>query len=598
MYDHTRLKSMVERAADMTSDARELSERDRDYYDGYQWTAEEQAVLRARKQPVITINRIKRKIDAMIGIEQRGRVDPIAYPRTPQDEEAADVATKALRYAEEGARIDVCRSHAFENLLVEGYGGAEVIVEPDGDDWTIRVNRVRWEEIVYDPHSREKDFSDAAYLGCMKWMSLDAAREFAGQFWQGDPEDLDAILDTGAGGTTGETYEDRPMRSQMQWVDRKLKRVRVAQVYYRCDGRWNLAIFTGRGELFNDASPYRDGKGQPACALYLMSGYVDRENRRSGVVRDMISVQDEVNKRRSKLLHGLNTRQTMGLKGAVDVAKMKKELSRPDGHVEIDPALIEDGVKPFEIIQNADQTRGQYELLVEAKSEIDMLGPNASLQGQLTGQQSGRAIMAQQQAGLAELSPIYDSLRDWTERIYRAVWERIRQFWTAPKWIRVTDDEEAPKFVGLNVPAMGPAGPQMMNSPAEMDVDIIIDQAPDFASLRAEQFEKLADLAKAGVAIPPDAIIEASDLRDKRKLLARMRPDPQAQQEQADLGRRNAVAEVQVKETQAQKNQASALKDMAGIPAQQAQADKVRVETALRPREAMRRASQQAAAGR
>jgi hypothetical protein len=61
------LKIMVETAADLTTSAREMSERDRDYYDEHQYTAEEIATLRRRKQPIITINRIKRKVDAMIG---------------------------------------------------------------------------------------------------------------------------------------------------------------------------------------------------------------------------------------------------------------------------------------------------------------------------------------------------------------------------------------------------------------------------------------------------------------------------------------------------------------------------------------------------
>ena len=41
MFELSVLKSMAAQSADLTSDARELSERDRDYYDGYQWTAAE-----------------------------------------------------------------------------------------------------------------------------------------------------------------------------------------------------------------------------------------------------------------------------------------------------------------------------------------------------------------------------------------------------------------------------------------------------------------------------------------------------------------------------------------------------------------------------
>ena len=84
------LRRMVEAGASMSEDARALSERDRDYYDGKQWSDTELAVLRRRRQPPTVDNCIKPKVDGMVGIEQRGRVDPRAYPREPGDEDAAE----------------------------------------------------------------------------------------------------------------------------------------------------------------------------------------------------------------------------------------------------------------------------------------------------------------------------------------------------------------------------------------------------------------------------------------------------------------------------------------------------------------------------
>jgi len=597
--DLGQLKAMVRRASDLSQDAREAAERDRDYYDGYQWTAAELAVLKKRKQPALVINRIKRKVDAMVGLEQRGRSDPKCQPRGPGDEQAADIATKALRFVEEKERLDQKRSGAFENLLVEGYGGVEVVAKPYGEQIDPCVRKLRWEEIIFDPHSREKDFSDAAYIGILKWMTVDAARTFARDFWDGTPEELDAILDTSPMQGEGQTFEDRPLNNGgMMWVDHRQKRVRVASLYHRVGDGWALSIFTGKGVLFDGPSPYLDENGKPDCAIILMSAYVDRENRRYGVVRDMIGTQDEINKRRSKLLNLLNHRQTMGTKGAVDPAEVKRQLAMPDGHVEVDLEAFdpEAGMKPFEIIPTNDMAAGQFNLLQESKQEIDMLGPNASLLGQLSGQQSGRAIMAQQQAGMAELAPIYDSLADWTERVYRAIWCRIKQFWTEPRWIRVTEDEQAPQFFGLNQVVMGPMGPQRVNVPAEMDVDIIISQSPDYASLRAEQFEQLTQLAGRGVPIPPKVLIMASELPDKDKLMEAMEPPPelqqQMQQQQMAMQARAFEAEMSVKESQAMKNQASAAKDMAEIPAVRARAVKEAVQAAAAPDEAAKRVAE------
>jgi hypothetical protein len=312
-------------------------------------------------------------------------------------------------------------------------------------------------------------------------------------------------------------------------------------------------------------------------------------------VRDMIGTQDEINKRRSRFLSLSSYRQTMATRGAVDPAEVRRQLAMPDGHIEVDTAAFdpESGMKPFEVIPTNDMAMGQFQLLQESKSEIDMLGPNASLLGQLGGQQSGRAIMAQQQAGMAELAPIYDSLADWTERVYRKAWDRIRQFWTEPRWIRITEDERAPEFMGINQIVMTEMGPQMVNQVGQVDVDIIITQSPDYANLQAEQYEKLTELAGRGFPIPPKVIIMASSLPDKDKLIAEMEPppDPQAQMQamqQEQMKDRAFEAEMGTKEAKAERDRAAAAKDMASIPAERARAVEAAVRAAAAPDHAAR----------
>lgn len=582
-FELEKLKSMAVESSDLTSEARELSERDRDYYDEHQLTDEEMAALRAKKQPAVVYNRIKRKVDAMVGIEQQSRVDPRAYPRNPQDDEAATAATKALVYVDDNTRFDSKKSSCFENMIVEGFGGVEVGVEQKRGKFEITITRLRWEEIFYDPHSREKDFSDAQYMGVMKWMSMDAALAMYEPIYEGE-EPLEDILTVDmTSAQDGTTYDDRPHESNaFRWVDKRLRRVRVAHMYYKKGGKWHLAIFTGGGEIMHDVSPYLDEDGEPTNPIQLMTAYIDRNNDRYGVVRSMISAQDEINKRRSKALHFFSSRQTMGVKGAVDsVAKLKTELADPAGHVEINIEQFEDsaraGIRPFELMPTGDMASAQFSMLAEAKQEIDMIGPNASLLGQLSGDQSGRAIMAQQQAGFAELAPIYDSLRDWNLRVYRSIWERIKQFWTEERWIRVTDANGSTEFIGLNQPTgemqfqQGEQGPMlspvMQNAVAEMDLDIIIDDAPDHVTLQHEAFEQLTQMAQAGIPIPPEMIIEYSQVRDKQALLKKMEEQAQQQQQMAQQAQQMAqqVTQVEMAKTQSEtrENEADAFKKFA-----------------------------------
>jgi hypothetical protein len=206
----------------------------------------------------------------------------------------------------------------------------------------------------------------------------------------------------------------------------------------------------------------------------------------------------------------------------------------------------------FEVLPTGDMAAAQFNLLQEAKAEIDAVGVNAALSGTEGRNMSGRALMARSAQGLNELGPVFDGFKQWQLDVYRKVWNRVRQFWTKEKWVRVTDNENNLKFVGLNTPmtlgdqlleeakAQGQEvtpemeqqarmDPRMQtvvgvrNNVAQMDVDIVLDTVPATASLQIEQFQELAGLAKSGVPIPPDALIEASQLRNKEKILESMR---------------------------------------------------------------------------
>ncbi|WP_025899057.1 hypothetical protein [Sneathiella glossodoripedis] len=193
----------AEAAEESTTGARKQAERDRDYYDNIQWTAEEQAELKKRKQPIITINRIKRKIDFLTGIEKQQRTDPKAYPRTPKDEEGAIAASDALRFVEQKNNFDSIASDGWENLLVEGVCGCEVGIRMKGDDPEIIITGWAWDRLFYDPYSSKKDFSDARFLGGMIWMDADQAVTR----WS---HAKDAIELTVSEASTADTYDDKP----------------------------------------------------------------------------------------------------------------------------------------------------------------------------------------------------------------------------------------------------------------------------------------------------------------------------------------------------------------------------------------------------
>jgi hypothetical protein len=76
----------------------EEAQQARQYFHGAQWTAKEIRLLRDRKSPIVTFNEVSKKINAIVGLTEKLRQDPKAFPRNPRDDEGAEVATSTVRY--------------------------------------------------------------------------------------------------------------------------------------------------------------------------------------------------------------------------------------------------------------------------------------------------------------------------------------------------------------------------------------------------------------------------------------------------------------------------------------------------------------------
>lgn len=529
-----------EDSEDATNAARKASERDRDYFDHKQLTAEEKAALDRRGQPDVIVNRIHSKINYLKGYEAQNRGDPKAFPRNPKDDEGAEAATDALRYVADDTDLGQTFSGAWENILIEGYGGIELTIEerPTGVRDIVPV-LWDWDRLGYDPHSRKPDFSDARYLFGVVWMDTEDAKAM----W---PDKEDIIERTVTEDETS-TYADRP--DWQRWTSGKgRKRVRIVQMYHKEGRQWWVCKFTRAGKLESAPVPFVDEDENSFCPLMMASAFVDRKNNRYGIVRQMISPQDEINKRRSKALHRASMRQVRSERGAVDDVDMAKaELAKPDGWVETNPGF------EFEILKNEDQLAAEFQLLTRAMNDIDLVGPNAVMQGQGSESASGRAKQLDTQGGQIEITPLLDRHRHLKKRVFEGIWHLIRMYWDQERWVRVTDDENNVRFVGFNRPVTvadelqkqaeaaktppedfqtmmaelsqdpirGPLLGEVLrieNNPLDMHMDITIEEVPDVANVQEEQFQALTSLAPA-VVFPPQVYIRASMLRNKSELI-------------------------------------------------------------------------------
>ncbi len=496
----------------------------RHYFHNDQLTPSELNTLKKRGQPAVIRNVIDRKINAVVGLAERLRQDPKAFPRTPTEDErgGAELATATIRYVLDKPNDDdsdwpATKAEAVRNGAINGIFGVELALEKgDHGDPDVTYAIVDPDTFFYDPRSWRYSFSDAQFMGVAKYVDMDVAKRMF-------PDKVDVIDTLGStnAGMSG-VVSDQQIDREFKWIDTTLGRIFLVEHWHKGKGgEWQWCIYCGDTELARGPSPFYDEKGKTISRYVMASINIDHDGDRYGYVRPLKSRQDEINARGSKALHLLNTRRVKMEKGAVDsVDVLRSEMVRSDGVIVRNPGKELE----WDDDKNAQDFAGQLTLMQEVMTEVENFGPNPALIGQGIENKSGRAIALLQQAGIAELGPGFLVIRGWSLRVYRAIWNAVQRHWTAERWIRVTDDEGMAQFIALNRMAMGPDGmPTMVNKLGALDVDIILDEGPDTINLMQDTYDTLTALSQRGQAVPIEILLELAPLPPdtKRKLLAK-----------------------------------------------------------------------------
>ena len=182
----------------------------------------------------MTYNRIGRKVDSIIGLMEKIKQDPKAYPRTAKqsDEMGAELATAVVRYVVETDLRESRFPFSIENAAVDGIGGVEMmLIAGDKGDKDIGFALVKTDSFFYDPRSYDHDFDDARYMGQGKWLEVDDAKALAP-----DRKTAEKITDVMGGETELTSNPERDRRWFSSGPDHK--RVRVVDLWYKSKGKW------------------------------------------------------------------------------------------------------------------------------------------------------------------------------------------------------------------------------------------------------------------------------------------------------------------------------------------------------------------------
>lgn len=473
----------------------------RRYYHAAQLSETDQKILEARGQPLVVINAVAKKINRIVGLTERIPHDPKAFPENPKGEAGSDIATESVRStlgANDWKRRD---ARVVRQAAIEGIAGVEIrLIEGDKGDPDIGLEEVQGEDFYYDPGSVRMDFSDARFEGVAKWIDLDAAIEL----FPDKEAELEGLIETG---TELTTYADREFR----FINSTARRIRLCEHWYKKRGGWRYCFFVGNTLLDQGLSPFYDKRGKTICRFRMWRHSIDQDGDTYAFFRNLKSLQDEKNQRRSRALFISNSRRLIGEKGAVDnVEEARREWARPDGYVETNPGktLTPDNTQ-FDL-------EAQLKFLELTNQELaDFANVDAATMANgAVGNLSGVAINLLQQPGLAEIGYFLLEYKGWKLDVYETIWCQQQRYWTAERWIRLTEDGEFANWLQINGTDKDEFGmPVMVNHLGALDVNFGLEEGPETPTTMTDAYEVL----KNDPTVPVPMKIELMPISTKRK---------------------------------------------------------------------------------
>ena len=517
-----KLKCMYEQDIAHTIKWRKKARKDRDFYDGHQWNEEDKQQLRSQSRPVITMNRIKVLVNAVVGSEINNRREVQYFPREIGDAIPSELLTSAGEWFRQQSQAEDEESIAFQDCVITGMGWIDTRLDYETSrDGTPVVQRLDPFKMVWDCSSERQNLEDAQRLWYAQDFSLAAAkRMFPGI----DPSELSATwaidgYDSYARGEDDIHDQTRAryyLGGQDEFNERSLdeKMVRIVECRYReiedfysfpnpIDGTWidvdtkeelenyeaqiqtvlpefNMSdvsrklsrkvvkkVFLGGkilGKSDDPATP--DGMFGWEC----ITGYYDNKHRHyHGLVRGLIDVQNWTNKFFSQVMYILNSSAKGGIfaeRGVFDNERTAEEsFARSDSITYLKPGtLSQNKISPKPV---ASFPAGFWNLFVESKDELTQIsGLSPEFIGTREVNQPGILESQRRQSTLNLLASLFNALRRYRHNQGKIVLYLIQNYLSDGRLIRILGQGKA-RYV-----------PLIRDQIADVEYDIIVDDAP------------------------------------------------------------------------------------------------------------------------
>lgn len=545
-----------------------------------QWDKQLKNELTEKKRAAITVNRLEEKMDTLFGYQRQNRTDIQFSPMEGGDSGVCDILNPVVKNILEQCYFPREESKVFENQATVGKGVFNAYMDFDRDFMgQLIIERYPWDQVYFAKHEKE-DLSDCDYVVFDKWYTEEKLKGM----W---PEKIDALI-ASQKVKPGRQYfnkETRSMETQRGLTKDDYCIVYVFEKKYKRVYRFvNIATgetFDGTGWLEADMKSlktidgfktfkrmtYKIQKTVICWDAILEDDFIDEDffpvipvyAKRNGSyywgkTKSGMGLQDIINKTYSQFIDILNKMTAFGYFYDSNTFPDEREKKKFINNV-TSPGFVQE-------VGNSERLPQRWEGIpfpAEIVNSLMMLSNdltevmNIKLDFGNEKYTSGDAFRQKIIHLLSGNDYLFENLSFAKKHLGRIILKYIQKFYPAERILRIISNQAKKDALQINGADFDPQDQlqqmvvmELLSNADLSKYDVIVTESTYSPTIMMSYANMLTEMARAGIPIPPQAIMEYLPIPNKEKVIGMIREQMEMQQQQESMKYQTELAKSQI----------------------------------------------------